>query len=181
MSHYEDCNSYLNKRTGTYEFRCRRYGLIVDRLSRMGLNHGDVVVDVGAGRCEFGRYLREAGWHCHYIPFDGSIDGVDLDRGWRLPFRPHFAVAIEFIEHLTHPFLFMRRLLDQCQIGVAVTTPNPAEVDVLAMDATHKSPVTETQLRMQGFFTQALQLFTEDKRDTIVAYKAHFTERRIRE
>src|SRR6266568_1986073 len=79
--HYFRCNEYLNERKGTYAFRRRRYDAVGRRLLALGLQEGDVVADLGAGRCEFGRYLRlefpQLG--LIYLPFDGAIDGIDFD------------------------------------------------------------------------------------------------------
>lgn len=149
-------------------------------MLRMGLTEGDIVVDIGAGRCEFGRFVREQGWDIVYIPFDGSIDGVDLNN-WTPPIEAAFYVAIEVIEHLDAPYWTLHAMHSQSTKGVAITTPNPAEVDVLGMDSTHKVEIWGHRLVQHGFHVEAVKMFTEDKQDTIIAYKPRYGEHRQRE
>lgn len=180
MQHYHSCNEYLNARVGTYEFRCRRYREVFERLIRMGLCENDIIVDIGAGRCEFGRFLREQQWNTVYIPFDGSIDGVDLNN-WTPPISAAFYVAIEVIEHLDAPWWTLHALYAASTKGVAITTPNPACVDVLGMDATHKVEIWQHRLVQHGFIADAVRMFTDDREDTIIAYKPRYGEHRQRE
>lgn len=172
--HYSACNDYLDSRQGTYEFRCRRYGVIADKLELMGLSEGDIIVDMGAGRCEFGRYLRERfpKLGLYYIPFDGAIDGINLEDGVA-PIFADFYVAIEVIEHLSVPEKLLSDMATHARKGIAVTTPNADCVDVLKMDITHKTPINTARLLRFGCVTQPLMMFTEDRLDTIVAWKAH--------
>lgn len=131
---------YLSERTGTYEFRTIRYAAVLDRLMLMGFHVRDSVCDIGAGRQEFERYLREQGWQGTYRPVDGSIDGTDLDV-WDPTIESHnlvdWAVAIEVIEHLHEPQRMVSIMKAHACKGICLTTPNPETTDVLAMDRTH--------------------------------------------
>jgi hypothetical protein len=163
--------TYLGARTGTYEFRCRRYAAVARKLQEMGLADGDLVVDVGAGRCEFDHFLRTSlGWTGRYLPVDGSLDGTDIER-WAPPetLRPEFFVAIELVEHLHAPHRLMRRMRAHARKGVAVTTPNPETTDVLGMDATHVTPVHFEEFTARGWAAEKCSLFGQPE-DSILAY-----------
>lgn len=164
---------YLRSRRGTYEWRCLRYAAVADALERLGLDRGDLIVDCGAGMCDFDRYLRQArNFDGRYLPVDAAIDGVDLNS-YQPKVPAEFFVAIETIEHLRDPGRLIRHLTSYATKGVVLTTPNPDVVDVLAIDRTHISPVTLGDLRAAGFEASALRLFGGDK-DTIVAsWQAH--------
>lgn len=136
---------YLAERTGTYEFRCVRYSAVLDRLMLMGFHVRDSVTDVGAGRQEFERFLREQGWQGRYLPVDGSIDGTDLDV-WHPEVSTDWFVAIEVIEHLHDPGRLVDVLKTQAVRGMCVTTPNPETTDVLGMDRTHVCEIWPDQL-----------------------------------
>jgi len=102
----QECNEYLAKRVGTYDFRCRRYDIVIERLNEMGVAEHDVVYDLGAGMAEFGRRLYDREFYLRYVPVDGCIDGTDLND-WRddpdlIPPADVF-VAIEVMEHLRDP------------------------------------------------------------------------------
>lgn len=160
---------YLGKRTGTYEFRCLRYAAVVEVLHELDLLHTDIVVDVGAGMCDFDRYLRQtAGFQGRYLPVDASISGTDLNI-WVPPVEYDFFVAIETMEHLRDPSMVLRRLKAAAQKGVVLTTPNPDTVDVLGIDETHISPITEEMLREWGFVVRPLQAFNKPA-DTLLAH-----------
>src|SRR4051794_2907957 len=111
---------YLSQRTGTYEFRCRRYHAVYAQLILNGLKPDDLIVDVGAGMCEFDTYLRSMGWSGRYLPVDGAIDGTDLN-GWGPSTRADFFVAIEVLEHLPQPFLLMSLLSMFAEKAVVIT------------------------------------------------------------
>src|SRR5262249_59434966 len=103
----------------------------------------------------------------------GSIDGVDLNR-WAPPIPADFYVAIEFIEHVTQPFTLLHRMFLQSRKGVAISTPNADEVDVLAMDSTHVRPVRPGELAELGYLVETIRMFTSDKRDTLVAHRPRY-------
>lgn len=141
---------YLTERTGTYEYRTRRYSAVADRLELLGLADGDLVVDVGAGMCEFGRYLyRDRGWSGRYLPVDGAITGINLDTLVLAGFTADFFVAIEILEHLRAPIHVLADMLDHAEKGVVLTTPNTdklGETFVREMDETHVSPIWQSWL-----------------------------------
>lgn len=170
-----ECEDYLSRRTGTYDFRCRRYDAVLDELTKLGVGEWDVVYDLGAGMCEFDRRARERGQHFRYVPVDGCIDGTDLNE-W-IPTEVDAFVAIEVIEHLFEPFDFLRRLARHARKGVVVTTPNPLRVDVLGMDPTHRHRIFPSQLEGCHFQVTRLQLFN-DFEDTLLATRS--TEARSR-
>lgn len=149
---------YLDRRSG-YEYRCRRYAIAAQLLTAGGLTDDHTIVDVAAGWTDLDFYLRtELRWRGRYIPVDGAIDGVDID-GWNPPCSRDWFVALEILEHLDDPERLARALLSQAHHGVIVTTPNPATVDVLAMDPTHRTSITADQLRGWGFDTEATSLY----------------------
>lgn len=102
----EHWNSYLNGRTGTYEFRCKRYKAVYDKMTEMNAgseSHG-AVCDIGAGRQEFHTYCQSLpNWRGGYYPIDGSIDGTDLNY-WTPELYSAFNIGIEVLEHLWAPF-----------------------------------------------------------------------------
>lgn len=164
-------DTYLDARTGTYEFRCRRYDAVIDRLLVMGMRRADTILDLGAGRMEFARRLRERGHLGMYVPVDGSIDGTDLNT-WEPPDHVDWGVAIEVIEHLHVPNALMAKAKIAARYGIVITTPNPDAVDVLALDPTHITPVSIADLAQWGYEHQTQMLFT-DVDDTIIAWYDH--------
>lgn len=128
---------------GTYENRIPEYAVIARQLQLMMIRDGDSVLDVGAGSCDLDHYLRtEVGWRGQYVPVDGSLMGDDLDE-WEIPEGVQFdwVVCCETIEHVDDPARLFAQLVRAARQGVIVTTPNPAVVDVLAVDPTHKVAV----------------------------------------
>ena len=72
--------AYQESRKGTYEFRSRtRYKAVYDRLILLGLTNGDCIIDVGAGSCQFHRFLQDHRFRGSYIPVDAALDGTDLE------------------------------------------------------------------------------------------------------
>lgn len=164
-------DAYLDARTGTYEFRCRRYDAVIDRLEAMGMRRADTVLDLGAGRMEFGQRLRERGYLGFYIPVDGSIDGTDLNA-WEPPDHVDWAVSIETIEHVHEPLRLLAGMKVAARYGLVVTTPNPDAVDVLALDPTHVCPVSIADLGRWGYQHEVRSLFTSVD-DTIIGWYDH--------
>lgn len=163
----EQWEEYLGERTGTYAYRCRRYYAVNKKLKELGFVDGDLIYDVGAGMCEFGRYLfREADWTGRYVPVDGAIDGTELND-WAPPVTAHAFVAIEVIEHLRDPGRMLALMQVQATRGVVVTTPNPETVDVLALDRTHVHPIPVWFLRHFGFEVETVSLFGKPD-DTLI-------------
>ena len=169
MDHIQTWTHYRDTRRGTYEFRAQtRYRDVADRLFAMGLNNSHTVVDVGAGSCQFGRYLRERGFQGEYMPVDAVIDGTDLER-W-VPLRRYdFFVCIEVIEHLHNPGVLMASLLRAARVGVVVTTPNSEAVDVLGCDPTHVSVVEPDILSV--YFTVERHTWFDIPNDSLLAWR----------
>lgn len=159
---------YLRSRTGSYQFRCIRYAAVADLLIRNHLGDDDLIVDVGAGWCEFDHYLRTSlGWRGRYLPVDGSIDGTDLED-WQPEFNAAFFVALEVLEHLERPYELAFQMQRLCTKGVVLTTPNPATVDVLAMDKTHRTPISLQDFQAWGYHAHIDSLFGKPA-DSIIA------------
>lgn len=147
----QDCDEYLNERTGCYEFRRERYLPTVQEMLRIGLSDSDTVYDIGAGMTEFDYCLRvEGNFKGRYIPIDGGIDGVDLEL-WRPPRAADFFVALELLEHLDDPESLVYVMQAWCKKAIIISTPNPSTTDVLGMDRTHKTPITTEMLEEWGF------------------------------
>lgn len=138
------------------------------------LNHGfmanDVVVDIGAGRMEFAKRLQErVNWNpmC-YVPVDGSIDGTDIET-WEPGFADWF-VAVELLEHLEDPARLINLLPSRARKGIVATTPNPFEIDVLAIDRTHKTPLYPDDFNSAGYNTRIASFFAKPN-DSIIAWR----------
>jgi hypothetical protein len=145
------CDDYLNARTGTYEQRAARYRMTASMLEGEGLLDTDTVVDVGAGWTEFDYCLRtEFNFKGRYIPVDGGIDGVDLNK-WFPPRAANWFVALEILEHLENPYRLARSMMHAATRGVIFSTPNPRTTDVLGMDETHVCEVDVNKMRRLGF------------------------------
>lgn len=160
------CDSYLEARTGKYEWRRVRYkaalkaiqwpqgGMMVGSIppgAVQGLSDDDTVFDIGAGWTEFDYCLRVDGAsRCRYIPIDGCIDGVDLET-WTPLRTAEWFVALELVEHLDNPERLIRTMQDAATKGVVLSTPNPETTDVLGMDPTHKTEIHRELLFSLGF------------------------------
>ena len=145
----ENCNSYLNSRTGSYEQRRVRYRAAGDWLLSAGLSNTSVVYDLGAGRTEFDYCLRrDYDWRGVYVPIDGSL-GTDLET-WE-PKEADFYVCLEIVEHLYSWRELLARLQRHAKKGIVVSTPNPSTTDVLGMDATHVTEISAADLEAFGF------------------------------
>jgi len=142
--------SYTAERRGTYEFRCRtRYVAVANKMFEYGLTGKHAVLDVGAGSCQFGKYLRSIQPHTKYTPVDAVIDGTDLDQ-WAPP-KADFITCIEVIEHLHRPKRLISLMKAAAKKLLVLTTPNDEVVDVLDCDPTHISVVTPEDLIELGF------------------------------
>jgi hypothetical protein len=175
-AHLEKWTKYRDQRLGTYEFRCRtRYGGVLERLRKMGLQPFDSVMDLGAGTYQFGRFLRESGYRGLYIPVDPVLDGVDLET-FQFPYMAAaFVVAIEVAEHLEAPLSFLGRIEYAAAKGAVITTPNPSVVDVRRCDETHLSELTAHDLLRNGWNVTEHSWFHEQDHagqlDTLLAWK----------
>lgn len=147
--------------------RSRRYQAVRENLHYMGFNQGDIVYDLGAGMCDFARYMYQHGEQFRYVAIDGGIDGIDLEYDFDFNSLGAGAwfVMIETIEHLMCPLEFLERM---SHYGAAVvTTPNPARTDVLALDPTHKSSVSYQDFVDLGYLPNYESIHYEE--DTILA------------
>lgn len=167
------CDNYLGARTGNYEFRRTRYLMALNALKEAGLNHSSTIMDVGAGWTEFDYCLRvDGGLRCRYIPVDGGIDGVNLEV-WSPPRLVNYFVCLEVIEHLRRPTILLLNMQMSTKPGgaVVVSTPNPETVDVLAIDATHKTPVSRGFLTALGFDVEVTSLFGKPNDSLFAVWK----------
>lgn len=184
----EHWNAYLNARRGTYDFRCNRYDAVIDVMLTFGYRPDDLVLDVGAGRAEFGkRLLERAGGRC-YIPVDGST-GTELETwepepsysvyaglAYGLITRPvDWFVCIEVLEHLHDPYRVMKVMEENASKGVVVTTPNPETVDVLALDPTHVTPIPRSAFEFSMWDVEERSFFCKEK-DSLLAWRVRGTE-----
>lgn len=162
-------NGYLDSRNGTYEFRCQRYDAVIDKLREIGCSPAHSITDIGAGRMEFVRRLRERGLYGMYVPEDGALDGTDFNT-WEPRDHTDWCVGIEVIEHVHDPQRLLHGMWIVARSGVVVTTPNPDVVDVAALDPTHYSQVSLSQFRQWGWMAEPRPLFGKTD-DTIIAWK----------
>ena len=161
-----ECEDYL-KGQGPWQSRARRYGKVEETLNVMGLNPGDLIVDVGAGMCDFARYMYGNGHFMRYLPLDGSIDGRDIEKmETEFPFGD-WQVCIETVEHMHDPLGLLRVMAARANRGVVVTTPNPDVTDVLALDSDHKCAISMDDFIGMGYLPEAVSIHYQD--DTILA------------
>lgn len=147
----QNCDNYMDERTGKYEFRAIRYRRAIDAMYANGLEDGMTIFDVGAGMTEFAfTLINEYGWRGRYIPIDGGIDGTDINH-WVPPREAHWFVALELLEHLTQMDHLLYWMQEQATQGIVVSTPNPETTDVLGMDPTHVREVTREHLERYGY------------------------------
>lgn len=166
----EACESYLEKRTGCYDYRRVRYREVGDVLAEMGLHDGHTVLDVGAGWTEFDYCLRkDYDWRGRYVPVDGGIDGVDLET-WRPVGSYDFIVALELLEHIREWRSLLLGLLLRSNVGFAGTTPNPRTTDVLGMDPTHVVAIEAADLRGYGLKVREASCYGSPN-DTLVFWR----------
>jgi hypothetical protein len=155
--------AYLAERTGRLEYRFLRYGAVADEMFALGLSDKSLVMDVGAGMCDFDFYLRTVrGWKGRYLPVDASIDGVDIEASDWFPPRADFITAIEVLEHVNDPYALADKLRASADYGVVVTTPNTGVLGFRAvqeMDRTHVSPLHAEHLSEMGFTVTVASFF----------------------
>jgi hypothetical protein len=169
LDHISACDNYLNERTGKYAWRRVRYLAALEALREHGLDDSDTVIDVGAGWTEFSICLRcDGGSHARYFPVDGCLDGTNLEV-WTPPRNAEFFVALELLEHLSDPERLVINLQDRCEKALVISTPNPGTTDVLGMDATHKTPISEYMLKSWGFQEVDTASFYGQEEDSIFA------------
>lgn len=147
-----------------YEERAGRYAVAADRLTAGGLCDRDTVADVGTGHTEFDYLLRTGhGWRGRYVPVDRWTGPADLDLDcWVPPRRWDWFACLEVMEHLGNPMRLLEVMCDAAMHGVVVTTPNPAVVDMLALDPTHRTPITRQQLAQAGLYTSLHNFYGAD-------------------
>lgn len=162
---------YLSQRRGDYAFRCQRYDAVINVMLTNGFRPHDTVVDIGAGTQEFATRLAErTNWSSHYyIPIDAAIDGTDLET-WVPSHTADWFIMIEVLEHLACPLRLLHELGAWARIGMIATTPNPAVVDVLAIDQTHQTPIPAADFHFYDFDTEIHSFFAKPD-DTILAWR----------
>lgn len=147
----QNCDNYMDERTGKYEFRAIRYRVAAEAMFARGLDDSMTIFDVGAGMTEFDYCLRkEYDWRGRYIPIDGGIDGTDLNA-WIPPREGHWFVALELLEHLWNWRGTVQWMQMKASQGVIVSTPNPRTTDVIGMDPTHVVEVHSKDLEFFDF------------------------------
>lgn len=163
----QEALDYLGERTGTIEYRFIRYAAVADELYARGFGDSSILVDLGAGTCEFDFYLRTVrGWKGRYLPVDAAIDGTDFENGWKPMVDFEYVVAIELLEHLTCPLVFVSDVLAACSGVFVATTPN---TDVLGadyvrkIDRTHISPLRASDLEAVGATVTERSFFGKDR------------------
>lgn len=174
----QDCNTYIGAREGSYLFRTRRYkqaaaclGLDPSLPTRHALTDNDTLVDVGACMTEFDVYLRSIGWRGRYVPVDAAIDGTDLNK-WEPTRMFEWFVGIEIVEHIKDPIGLINVMQEFATKGVVLTTPNPDVVDVLEIDPTHVSSVSQRQLEAMGFTVYPVPAFGVEGDTLLAAWQA---------
>lgn len=164
---------YLAERTGLLEYRFIRYAAVADALEAMGMNDSHLLVDVGAGMCDFDFYLRTVrGWKGRYLPIDASISGVDFEN-IKLDVIADYTTAIEVIEHVKNAEGLIGQIQDHTSSGMVFTTPNTGKLGedyVYAMDRTHIRPWRAYELGNLGFETEIKSFFGQEQ-DSILARK----------
>ncbi len=156
----QQCDNYLDSRTGCYDYRKVRYTAAWLKMrDTLGLEDSDTLYDIGAGWTELDYCLRSTGdWRGRYIPIDGGIDGTDLEE-WMPPRTAEWFVALELIEHLERPEPLLRLMKTFAKKGVILSTPNPYTTDVLGMDETHKTVIWPQYLQNSGFEVEARSFY----------------------
>jgi hypothetical protein len=162
--------TYMESRRGSFEFRSRtRYCAVANMLFTLGLKDGDILVDIGAGSCQFDHYLRTVrGWSGRYLPVDAVVCGSDLNV-WKPAMKADFTVCIEVLEHLESPERMVTLMQESTKKGVVATTPNGRVIDVIACDPTHLHSLVPMDFFLWGFNTETRQFFNKEN-DSILAW-----------
>jgi len=169
VQHISKWVTYRDSRRGTYKFRARtRYKAVADLLFSLGLANYHSVLDLGAGSCQFGRYLRRLGFHGAYLPVDAVLDGTDLET-FNVP-TANFVIAIEVLEHLRAPLRLLSSMEKAAERAVVITTPNSETVNVIRCDPTHVSVVHAHELENNRFTVQRESWFGVPD-DSLLAWK----------
>lgn len=153
-----EARNYLDSSTGSYEKRLTRYRLASRELK---LGRKTPLIDLGAGRQELKRHLREdCGWRGSYTPVDAAVDGTDLNR-WspRRHGERRFYSALEVLEHLPRWEHLLEALRSAGPHRLVVTVPDPEQVDTFAMDETHVSAIRKADLEAVGFRVENVSLY----------------------
>jgi hypothetical protein len=171
---FASCDDYMNERTGKYEYRAIRYRKAADWLILNGLTDQSTVCDIGAGWTEFDYCLRtEYDWKGRYIPIDGGISSIDLND-WVPERSVEFYVGLEILEHLYNPMRLVRELQRTASGGIAVSVPDPDNVDVFGLDDTHVIEVTRSMLEGENFTVTSEQLyggvFSDGRNDALMGF-----------
>lgn len=147
-----------------YAERAARYATAADRLTAGGLCDLHTLADIGAGGTELDYLLRtQHGWRGRYLPVDRWTGPVDLDlEHWVPPRCWDWFACLEVLEHLADPMRLLNAMCDAAASGVVVTTPNPDVVNVLALDPTHRTPLTREQLASAGLYTSVHNFYGAD-------------------
>lgn len=162
---------------GTYFDRRPEYQEVWARLFEMGVKDGDLIVDVGAGTCDFDRFLRtEAKWNGRYWPIDGAVQGIDFQAVSPAEYLPagdvDWIVCIETIEHVDKERNLLDLMLARTKKGIVVTTPNGDVQDVIPLDPTHVCGWTSAEFEKRGMTVHGA-VFNPGRPmpDTLIAFR----------
>lgn len=125
---------------GSYQDRLPEYERVAGELRLLGLGEDDLIVDLGAGTCDFARFMYTNGWTGLYVPYDAAIQGIDLDT-WDPGHDADWVISIQTVEHLQDPEGHRELIEKTAQKGAVVTTPNGQVAEFYEMDPTHVHPV----------------------------------------
>lgn len=161
---------------GTYVQRAPEYDTVARWLHNLGLQDDQLIVDVGAGSCDFDHYLRTvAGWRGKYLPIDGATLGINFNERLPYTYLPNapadWYVSIETLEHVHDPERIVSAMKQRARKGIVVTTPNARSVDVIAVDSTHVIAILPEMLEEWGFSVFKVNFCdrgTEEEPDTLV-------------
>jgi len=161
-----ECEAYLTAQ-GPWVARSRRYRAASLALNHMGFQNGDLVVDVGAGMCDFAAFMYTEGYRFRYVPIDGSISGIDLESDILTLLHADWYVCIETIEHMADPWMLADFMQGYADKGMVITTPNAAVTNVLELDPTHKCGLTLDDFYDHGYLANTESIHYDQ--DTILA------------
>lgn len=158
MNAIAEAKSYLAASTGSYEKRLTRYRLASQQL---GLGPHTPLTDLGSGRKEMERHLREDhGWRGLYTPVDAAEDGTDLNFWQPRPHKAHrYYSALEVLEHLPNWKNLLANLRAAGPHSLVATVPDPEQVDIFAMDDTHVSAIHAEDFEALGFVVSRVSIY----------------------